>query len=167
MLKSIFNFVVSEGVKAVIHTALKTGLALGAKMSLDHAQHYAKILKAALLTSTLMCMLEAEYQEHAQARAFAGYYFEDEAAPAIAEKAAARLPEQIIFDHKNEVQPGLAAEMIALLRELARRVMEGAAPVSELMSMVEAVQRMGIDVMDFMAVGPAFHSHEYAGERAA
>ena len=141
-----------------------------AKMGLDHLGLALNIGAMTFSTMMVMGMDEGRYQSAAWDRTFGGCYIADEKAAAIAEKQAApaaRLPEMIVVDHKKQVQPALAAEMIALLKELARRVMEGTAPVGELMSMVDTVQRMGIDVMDFMAVGPAFHSHSLSAEQAA
>lgn len=56
----------------------------------------------------------------------------------------------------DEEQPLFAAEMIAVARDLARRVMQGTAHIAELFSMLETLQRMGIDVHGLFAFGSAF-----------
>lgn len=151
MLKAIFNGTVTNTLNK-----------LGENM---------KMANMAMQVGFTMGAAEAKYQAGVQAEAYYGGFIPADAQAAAivangsADKDAPR--DMIMVDKNKQVQPALAAEMMQLLKELARRVMEGAAPVGELMAMIDTVQRMGIDVMDFMAMGPAFHSPQLAGERAA
>jgi hypothetical protein len=155
MLKAIFNGTVTNTLNK-----------LGENM---------KMADMAMQAGFAMGAAEAHYQAGVQAETYYGGFIPADAqAAALAADSGANggadgnAPRALIMvDKKKQVQPALAAEMIQLLKELARRVMEGAAPVGELMAMIDTVQRMGIDVMDFMAMGPAFHSPQLAGERAA
>lgn len=165
MLKSIFNTAVKA---AVVIAAVKVASTVIAPLHMAGKQiEMAGMTMAGIF---FMSMEEARYQDEVWCRTFYGHNFlaADEKAAKILEKdATASEPNIIVKDRKKEVTPSLAAEMVAVLRELARRVMEGTAPVGELMSMVETVQRMGIDVMDCMVVPGAFAKQALQSEKAA
>ncbi len=57
---------------------------------------------------------------------------------------------------RKPVQPFCADELIAIAKDLARRVMNGTAPVSELLAMLDTLQRLGIEVHGLFAFGSAF-----------
>lgn len=64
-------------------------------------------------------------------------------------------------------QPLFAAEMIAVARDLARRVMQGTAHIAELLSMLDTMQRMGIDVRGLFAFGTMSVAEQLAEEYEA
>lgn len=57
---------------------------------------------------------------------------------------------------RKPAQPFCADELIAIAKDLARRVMNGTAPVSELLAMLDTLQRLGIEVHGLFAFGSAF-----------
>ena len=53
-----------------------------------------------------------------------------------------------------------AAELLAVARDVARRVMNGTAPLSELMTLLETLQRLGVDVQGLFSAAAAHASVE-------
>ncbi len=103
----------------------------------------AMAVAAAVAVGFLFIFNEASYQKRAQRLNFTQY------APKT--HAASAFHTALVNDNGVRVEikadaPVFAAEMLAVVRDLAARVMTGAADLAELLSMLETLQRMGIDV---------------------
>jgi len=168
MLKSVFNFVAGEAVRNVTGIVAERVMDLAIRTGLQHVKQTVDIAAQAF-NAVIFLALGLEGMKFSLDGLFdLDFVPADAQAVRILEKTPVPTAEAIIYDHaKKTAQPAMAEEMIALLKELARRVMEGSAPVAELMSMIDTVQRMGIDVMDVMAMGPLFHSPQATAEHAA
>lgn len=112
----------------------------------------AMAVAAAVAVGFLFIFNEASYQKRAQRLAFTQY------APKT--QAASAFHTALVNDNRVQVEikadaPVFAGEMLAVVRDLAARVMNGTADIAELLSMLETLQGMGIDVQGlFGFLGP-------------
>lgn len=111
----------------------------------------AMAMAAAVAVGFLFIFNEASYQKRAQRLHFTQYAPKTHAASAF--HTALVNDNGVRVEIKAEA-PVFAGEMLAVVRDLAARVMTGTADIAELLSMLETLQRMGLDVQglfSFMA----------------
>lgn len=109
----------------------------------------AMAVAAAVAVGFLFIFNEASYQKRAQRLSFTQY------APRT--HAASAFHTALVNDNKVKVEikadaPVFAGEMLAVVRDLASRVMTGTADIAELLSMMDTLQRMGIDVQGLFSL---------------
>ncbi len=112
----------------------------------------AMAVAAAVAVGFLFIFNEASYQKRAQRMAFTQYAPKTQAASAF---HTALVNDNGVRVEIKAGEPGFAGEMLAVVRDLAARVMTGTADIAELLSMLETLQGMGIDVQGlFGFLGP-------------
>jgi len=121
---------------------------------------------AAVAVGFLFMFNEASYQRGAQRRATSGVMPEQKAAPKAVE--ATGLSTVVSFEKEQcEQQPAFAGELIAVVKDLAQRVMMGQAPVAELISMLDMMEKMGIKVKGMFNIGSSFLAPKNTEEATA
>ena len=122
----------------------------------------AMAVAAAVAVGFLFIFNEASYQKRAQRLNFTQYAPKTHAASAF--HTALVNDNGVRVEIKAEA-PVFAGEMLAVVRDLAARVMTGKADIAELLSMLDTLQRMGIDVQglfSFLAPQTAMEMTEEA-----
>lgn len=132
-------------------------------------------LSAAIAVGFLMIFNEASYQKQALRRVSAEYQPRDGRPHDMACAFHTAQIDDNWMAAKVKTgggqEPLFADEMIAVVKDLAHRVVEGEAHVSDLMSMLESLEKMGIDVDGLFSdkttmLGPRF-CREAGMKRAA
>ncbi len=103
----------------------------------------AMAVAAAVAVGFLFIFNEASYQKRAQRMAFTQYAPKTHTASAF---HTALVNDNGVRVEIKAGEPVFAGEMLAVVRDLAARVMTGTADIAELLSMLDTLQRMGIDV---------------------
>ncbi|MDE1152295.1 MAG: hypothetical protein PW788_07145 [Micavibrio sp.] len=137
---------------------------VGAQVSSSTLAVGALTVAAAVAVGFLFMFNEAAYQKGAQRRAFGGHMpaKQPETAPAKQETGVATVA---AFAAEDTTQPAFAGELIAVVKDLATRVMAGQAPVAELIAMLDMLERMGVKVKGLFSIGPAYHSPKLVDEK--
>lgn len=110
---------------------------------------------AAVAVGFLFMFNEAAHQRGVMRR-LEGASFPKADKQAVAE-AATGLATVVSFEkEQGEQVPAFAGELIAVVKDLARRVMTGQAPVAELIAMLDALEKMGIKVKGMFNISTGF-----------
>jgi len=151
-------------IKGSISSIINTGITAGTHAAGVSVAVGSLAVVAAVAVGFLFMFNEAAYQKGAQRRAFRGFM---PAAPKAepAQKEQTGVATVAAFAAEDTTQPAFAGELIAVVKDLAARVMLGQAPVAELIAMLDMLERMGVKVKGLFNIGPAFHSPKLADEK--
>jgi len=149
----------------MIKGSITSFAAAGAHISTGALAAGGMAVVAAVAVGFLFMFNEAAHQRGAMRRLEGASFPKAEKQPVV--EAATGLSTVVSFEKEQAEQvPAFAGELIAVVKDLARRVMLGQAPVAELISMLDVLEKMGIRVKGMFNISTSFMAPKLTEEAA-